>query len=167
MEAEILNYTLLRYVPDPAPLVSRIVGKIQNILKGISSPEEHLTMDEELQLLNWVYKNAKHHWLCYNGPLRRAQEGGVDIVIIDDPFLSSLALISKQHNPNRPVIFHNRMNIHIDPAASAGDARTEVFDFIWRTLQHVDILACQAPSTLESRLIPESKVGYTLATVDK
>jgi hypothetical protein len=140
---------------------------MEKILQGISSPEEHLTIDEELQLLNWVHKNAKRHWLCYNGPLRRAQEGGVDIVIIDDLFLSALALISKQHNPKRPVIFHSRMNIYIDPAASPGDVRTEVFDFIWRTLYQVDILACQAPSTLESRLIPGNKVGYTLATIDK
>ncbi|KAJ5293561.1 hypothetical protein N7508_008382 [Penicillium antarcticum] len=155
------------YVPDPAPRVCHSIEKMQRILQGISSPEEHITTDEELQLLNWVYKNAKHHWLCHNGPLRRAQEGGVDIVIIDDPFLSALALISKQHSPKRPVVFHSRMNIHIDPAASAGDARTEVFDFIWRTLRHVDILACQAPSKLKSRLIPEDKVFYTLATVDK
>ncbi|KAJ6088099.1 trehalose synthase (Ccg-9) [Penicillium canescens] len=59
------------------------------------------------------------------------------------------------------------MNMPIDPAVSDNPAKTEVFDFIWRTLQHVDILACQASSTLDSRLIPGNKVGYMLATVDK
>ncbi|KAJ5558862.1 heat shock trehalose synthase [Penicillium sp. DV-2018c] len=135
------------YVPYPAPKVSRIVEKMQKMLEGISTPEEHLTTDEELQLLNWVYKNAKHHWLCSNGPLRRAQEG--------------------QHDPKRPVLFNSRINMPIDPAASDDQAKTAVFDFIWRTLQHVDILACQASSTLESGLIPGNKVGYMLATVDK
>ncbi|KAJ6080559.1 heat shock trehalose synthase [Penicillium canescens] len=135
------------YVPDPAPKVSRTVEKMRKMLEGMSSPNEHLTTDEELQLLDWVFKNATHHWLCSNGPLRRAQEG--------------------QHDPNRPVIFHSRMNVHLDPAACGSQAKTEVFDFIWRTLQHVDILACQASSPLESRLIPENKVGYMLATVDK
>jgi hypothetical protein len=143
------------------------VEKMRNILEEISSPDEHITTDEELQLLNWVYKNAKHHWLCSNGPLRRVQEGGVDIVIVDDPFLSVLALISKQNDPKRPVIFHSRIDIPLDPAASNGQAKSEVYDFIWRTLQHVDILACRASGTLESPLIPRNKVGYMLASVDK
>lgn len=140
---------------------------MQKMLEGISTPEEHLTTDEELQLLNWVYENAQHHWLRSNGPLRRAQDGGADVVIVDDPFLSVLALISKQHDPKRPVIFHSRINMPIDPDVSGSLAKTEVFDFIWRTLQHADILACQALRTLESRLIPGNKVGHMLATVDK
>ncbi|CAG8086779.1 unnamed protein product [Penicillium nalgiovense] len=154
------------YVPDPAPRVSCIIRKMQNMLQGNSTPGEDLTADEELQLLNWVYGNAKHHWLCYNGPLRPAQEGGVDVVIIDDPFLSALALISKQHDPKRPVIFHSHLNIHNVSDISADVPQSKVFDFLWSTLQHVDILACQALSTLESRLIPRKKVGYMLASLD-
>ncbi|KAJ6038316.1 heat shock trehalose synthase [Penicillium canescens] len=162
-----LGTSIRWYIPDPSPKVSRVVEKMQKMLEGISTPENHLTTDEELQLLNWVYENAQHHWLRSNGPLRQAQDGGADVVIVDDPILSVLALISKQHDPKRPVIFHSRINMRIDPAVSGGLAKTEVFDFIWRTLQHADILACQALSTLESRLIPGNKVGYMLATVDK
>jgi len=136
-------------------------------LEGVPSTEEYLTTDEELQLLDWVYRNAKHHWMSHNGPLVSAEKGGVDLVVIDDPSLSSLAIMSKEHDHKRPVIFHSRMNIRDDLPESVGNLQTQVFEFIWSTLKHVDILACQATSTVASQLVPRSKVGYMLASTDK
>ncbi|KAJ5240702.1 uncharacterized protein N7469_002293 [Penicillium citrinum] len=43
----------------------------------------------------------------------------------------------------------------------------DVLGFLWSSLKHVDILTYQAPSQIEDPFMPRSKVGYTLASVDK
>lgn len=165
--ADGLLSALPRYTPQPSPRVFRTVERLQNLLQGSSTHEEPLTTEEKLQLLNWVYRNAQHRWLSHGGPLRPRQAGGVNVVIISDPSLTALALISKQQDPKRPVIFESRMHIHKCPRGMVSDPQKEAFDFIWSTLSHADILACQAPSKLDSRLIPQSKVGYVMASVDR
>lgn len=137
------------------------------MLQGSCSSEVELATDEKLQVLNWVHRNAEHHWLRNNGPLRQPQDGGVHVVIIEDESLSALALISKQHDPKRPVIFHIHNDVRVNSPASTNSPQSQAFDFIWSTLKHVDVLACQEPKSLESPLIPRRKVGYLLASVDR
>lgn len=140
---------------------------MRKLLQGSASPQVNLSADEKLQLLNWVYRNAKHHWLSPNGPLRSSQEGGAHVAIIDDVCLSALALISKQHDSKRPVIFRNNLHVSHCSSASINNPRVDVLDFLWSSLKHVDILTYQAPSQIEDPFMPRSKVGYTLASVDK
>lgn len=136
-------------------------------MQGSCSSQVKLTTDEKLQVLDWVHRNAETHWLCHSGPLRLPQDGGVHVVIIEDACLSALALISKQHDPKRPVIFHSHNDVHVDSPASTDSPQSQAFDFIWSTLKHVDVLACQGPKSLETPLIPRRKVGYLLASVDR
>lgn len=137
------------------------------MLQGSFSSEVELTTDEKLQVLNWVHRNAEHHWVCNNGPLRQPQDGGAHVVIIEDASLSALALISKQHDPKRPVIFHSQTDVRVNSPASTDSPQSQAFDFIWSTLKHTDVLACQKQKGLESPLIPRRKVGYLLASVDR
>lgn len=92
-------------------------------------------------------------------------EGGVDVIIISDPSLTPLALISKQQDFERPVIFDSR--VHIYSPSTVSGPQSEAFEFIWSTLSHADVFACQAPTELDSCLVPRNKVGYVMASVDR
>lgn len=94
-------------------------------------------------------------------------EGGVDVVIISDPSLAPLALISKQQDFERPVIFDSRVHIHKCLPEMVSSPQSEAFGFIWSTLSHADVFACQAPTELDSDLVPRNKVGYVMASVDR
>jgi len=61
------------YVSTPSPRVSHIVEKIHKIIEGLTEPGEHLTTDDKVQILDWVYENANQHWLSPGGPLRRLE----------------------------------------------------------------------------------------------
>lgn len=137
------------------------------MLRGSSNPELPLTAEDKIQLLDWVNRNAQDHWLKHQGPLRPRWEGGVDVVIISDPSLTPLALISKQQDFERPVIFDSRVDIHERLPGMVSGPQSEAFGFIWSTLCHADVFACQAPTELDSCLVPRNKVGYVMASVDR
>ncbi|KAJ5152548.1 hypothetical protein N7492_009828 [Penicillium capsulatum] len=155
------------YTMHPSPRVLRSVEKLHSLLQRPQIREEPLTTDEELQLLNWVERNAERDFLGPNSPLCPPQEGGVDVVVISDPVLSALARISKQQCPTRPVIFSGRIDIHDSQSESTGNKQHDAFRFVWSTLNYADVFACQAPTQLDSRYVPKSKVGYVMASVDR
>ncbi|KAL2869575.1 putative heat shock trehalose synthase [Aspergillus lucknowensis] len=155
------------YVPRPRPGLLPIIRKMDNILQGVNDPVERLTADEELRILEWVYTTAKRYWLTKGGPLRPISEGGVDLIVIDDGIMAPLALISKQTDPARPVIFENRLHIHRGPVDDPLSPGYHAWDFLRARLKFVDLLVSQEPKGFAPRLMPEKKVGYIPVAVDQ
>ncbi|KKK21360.1 hypothetical protein ARAM_002646, partial [Aspergillus rambellii] len=155
------------YVPRPRPELLHIIRKMQDILQGVGGADEQLTTDEELRILEWVYTTAKRYWLNQGGPLRPIAEGGADVIVIDDGILSPLALISKQEDPTRPVVFENRLHIQEERVLNPASPQYQAWDFLRARLKHVDLLVCQEPREFCPSLMPEKKVGFVTAAVDQ
>jgi hypothetical protein len=112
-----------RYVPRPRLPLLDIIRRVQSILHCVDVPSQPLTTDEELHILQWIDKSAKRYLLTKGGPLLPRSEGGADVVIISDAILSSLALIAKQLDPRRPVIFENHLHVYHDSKHNGVDRR--------------------------------------------
>ncbi|KAL5043812.1 hypothetical protein BDW71DRAFT_187434 [Aspergillus fruticulosus] len=157
------------YVPRPHPHLLDIIRRVQRILHCVEVPSLPLTTDEELHILEWVYKTAERYWLTKGGPLIPRSEGGADVVIISDAILSSLALIAKQSDPRRPVIFENHLHHH--RSEHYREDRTQqdnqTFEFLRAQLREVDLLVSQEPEASAPRLMPMNQVGYIPVSVDQ
>ncbi|KAL3455586.1 hypothetical protein BJX64DRAFT_272094 [Aspergillus heterothallicus] len=158
------------YVPRPHPHLLDTVRRVQRILHCVEVPSQPLTTDEELHILEWVYKTAQRYWLTKGGPLNPRSEGGADVIIIRDAILSSLALIAKQSDPRRPVIFENHLHHH-HRSANDGDGRTQpekqTFEFLRARLREVDLLVSQEPKSFAPLLMPINQVGYIPVATDQ
>jgi hypothetical protein len=108
-------------------------------------------------------------------------EGGADVVVISDAILSSLALIAKQLDPRRPVVFENRLHVHHHRCAhdnvvyednnNNNDVRRtpehQTFEFLRARLREVDLLVSQEPKAFSPRLLPMKQVGYMPVVIDQ
>ncbi|RHZ73298.1 hypothetical protein CDV55_101870 [Aspergillus turcosus] len=118
------------YVPKPRPEIHKIVQKMRDILEGLDDPLTYLSFDEELEILEWVYENARRYWLRHHGPLQPRSKGGVDVVVIDSAPLLPLALFSKQQDPGRPVLYENRLMFQNNVAQDPSSPSARVWDFV-------------------------------------
>ncbi|OGM43803.1 putative heat shock trehalose synthase [Aspergillus bombycis] len=155
------------YVPKPRPGMISIIRKMQDSLEGLNAPGDFLTIDEELLILQWVYENARRYRLCEDDPLQARSKGGADIVIIDDVSLTPAALLSKQIDPKRPVIFENRVQIQRSVLQDLRNLSTRPWDFLRERLKYVDLVVSQGPKELVPDIMPEKKVGYIPVSVDQ
>ncbi|KAL4749629.1 hypothetical protein BDW72DRAFT_131478 [Aspergillus terricola var. indicus] len=155
------------YVPRPRPQLLYTIRRVQRILHCVETPTQPLTTDEELRILEWVYKTAQRYWLSKDGPLLPASEGGADVVVIGDAILSSLALIAKQSDPQRPVIFENRLHVHYGIDSDHRQPENQTFEFLRERLRDVDLLVSQEPKACAPRLMPIEQVGYMPVAVDQ
>ncbi|KAE8330452.1 hypothetical protein BDV39DRAFT_170628 [Aspergillus sergii] len=113
------------YVPKPRPGINGIIRKMQDSLEGLCARDDPITIDEEMCILQWVYENARRYWLCEDDPLQARSKGGADIVVIDDVPLTPAALLSKQTDPGRPVIFENRLQVQRSALQDARNFSTQ------------------------------------------
>lgn len=156
-----------RYVPRPRPQLLGVIRRVQAILHCLEGPTQLLTVDEELSILEWVYKSAKRYWLSEGGPLRPASEGGANIIVIHDAILCTLALLSKQADPRRPVIFENRLHIHRDQGDDPRRPENQTFEFLRSKLRDVDLVVSQEPKALAPTLTPSAKTGYIPVAIEQ
>ncbi|KAE8414797.1 hypothetical protein BDV36DRAFT_235157 [Aspergillus pseudocaelatus] len=155
------------YVPKPRPGMNSIIRKMQDTLEGLGGRDDSITIEEEMCILQWVYENARRYWLCEDDPLQARSKGGADIVVIDDVPLTPAALLSKQVDPGRPVIFENRLQVQRSALQDASDFSTRLWDFLRERLKHVDLIVSQAPKELVPDIMPQKKVGYIPVSVDQ
>lgn len=156
-----------RYVPKPRPGINSIIRKMQDSLEGLGERDDSITVDEEMCILQWVYENARRYWLCEDDPLQARSKGGADIVVIDDVPLTPAALLSKQTDPGRPVIFENRLQVQKGALQDASNFSTRPWNFLRERLKHVDLVVSQAPKELLPNIMPQKKVGYIPVSVDQ
>lgn len=55
---------------------------MHNILQGVSEPGQRLSKGEQESITGWIQDNAERYWLSEGGPLRPADEGGADIIVV-------------------------------------------------------------------------------------
>lgn len=90
------------------------------------------------------------------------------MVIIDSLPLLTLALLSKEQDPTRPVVFENRLFTHNRSLEDLTGPQARAWDFVNTRLQHVDLLVSPIPRELALLTnMPGKKIGYITVSVDQ
>ncbi|OTA94249.1 glycosyltransferase family 4 protein [Hypoxylon sp. CO27-5] len=164
--ARLAGVDLTWYVPKPRPGVFRITKNMHNILQGVSNPGERIAPDEQATIIDWITENANRYWLSKGGPLRPAEEGGADIIVIDDPQMPGLIPLIKQVTPNRPVIYRSHIQIRSDLVAHNGSPQNEAWNFLWNNIRHADMFVSHPIPKFVPDNVPREMVTYMPATTD-
>lgn len=155
------------YVPKPKPEVFRITKTNHNILQGVAEPKARLTKEQQDILDEWCHHNAERLWTSKGGPLASREDGGADIVIIDDPQLPGLVQISKKLDSDRPVIFRSHIQVRADLVDQGDNPTAEVWDWVWRRIEQTDLFISHPVREFVPGVVPVEKVGYMPATTGK
>ncbi|GKZ90577.1 hypothetical protein AnigIFM59636_002496 [Aspergillus niger] len=139
---------------------------MQDTLEGLGDTSSDISVKDELLILDFAQVNARRDRLCPDGPLR-PHEGGVDVVIIDSAPLLTLALLSKQLDPERPVIFGSSLQPQGDSLEGTNRPRSRAWDSIRTRLTHVDLVVSLLPKELAPGILAEESVGYMSFSVDQ
>jgi hypothetical protein len=140
---------------------------MRDILEGLDKSLGYLSFDEELEILEWVQENARRYWLLHNGPLQPRSKGGVDVLVIDSAPLLPLALLSKQQDPGRPVLYENRLMLQSNMAEYPNTPSARAWDFVQTRTEHVDLLVSPVPKLLAPQILPRKHVGYIPVSIDQ
>lgn len=154
------------YVPRPKPEIFRITKTNHNILQGVADPNERLTKKQQESLDEWCLQNAERSWTSVGGPLVPRSQGGVDLVIVDDPQMPGLVKHSKRVDPGRPVIFRSHIQVRSDLADKEGTPTSEVWKWIWDNVQYADVFISHPVREFVPSSVDFNKVGYLPATTD-
>lgn len=118
------------------------------------------------KVIDWINENAKRYWLSPGGPLRPPEEGGADVIIIDDPQMPALIPIAKKLAPNRPVIFRSHIQIRSDLIDQPGSPQADTWSWIWKQVQQADLFISHPVSIFVPKDVPNEMVGYMPASTD-
>ncbi|KXJ89655.1 family 4 glycosyltransferase [Microdochium bolleyi] len=154
------------YVPKPRPGVFRNTKNMHNILQGVADKDDRLSVEQRKIIHDWITDNAERYWLAEDGPLRKPEEGGADIIVIDDPQMPGLIPLIKKVTPNRPVLYRSHIQIRSDLVAQEGSPQSEVWDYLWNDIQHADAFISHPIPEFVPRNVPREKVMYMPATTD-
>ncbi|KAK6222228.1 clock-controlled gene-9 protein (glycosyl transferase group 1) [Colletotrichum tabaci] len=164
--ARLIGVDLTWYVPKPRPGVFRITKNIHNILQGVSHPDQRISAEEKQSIIDWITDNANRYWLSEGGPLRPPEEGGADVVMIDDPQMPGLIPLIKKITPDRPVLYRSHIQIRSDLTAKAGSPQEDIWNFLWSNIQHADMFISHPIPIFVPHTVPKEKVVYFPATTD-
>lgn len=164
--ARLAGVDLTWYVPKPRPGVFRITKNMHNILQGVAKPEERISLDERKMMIDWITENANRYWFSKGGPLRPAEEGGADVVVIDDPQMPGLIPLIKQATPNRPVIYRSHIQIRSDLVSQSGSPQDEAWMFLWNNIRYADMFVSHPIPQFVPDNVPRDLVAYLPATTD-
>ncbi|KAI1452680.1 glycosyltransferase family 4 protein [Annulohypoxylon moriforme] len=164
--ARLAGVDLTWYVPKPRPGVFRITKNMHNILQGVSDPEERITPEDQETITDWITENANRYWLSKGGPLRPAEEGGANVVVIDDPQMPGLIPLIKKVTPDRPVIYRSHIQIRSDLVAQSGSPQDQAWTFLWNNIRHADMFVSHPIPKFVPDNVPREKVTYLPATTD-
>ncbi|CAM1509420.1 Fc.00g031590.m01.CDS01 [Cosmosporella sp. VM-42] len=164
--ARLLGVEVTWYVPKPRPGVFRITKNVHNILQGVSHPDQRISDEEKGAITGWIEDNAKRYWLSEGGPLRPPEEGGADVIMIDDPQMPCLIPLVKKLTPNRPVLYRSHIQIRSDLVAIEGSPQADIWAFLWNNIQHADMFISHPIPKFVPHNVPREKVVYLPATTD-
>ncbi|CAO2649353.1 Nn.00g067380.m01.CDS01 [Neocucurbitaria sp. VM-36] len=155
------------YVPYGKPAVFRITKDNHNILQGVATHGERLTPEKINELDTWVKAEAKQcRWLESGGPLAAREQGGADVIIVDDPQMPSLVKIAKEQDPTRPVIFRSHIQVRADLADQEGTPTAEVWNWVWDNVKDCNVFVSHPVRAFVPKNVTPKKVGYLPATTD-
>lgn len=153
-------------MPKPRPGVFRITKNNHNILQGVALPDERLSQQSKDLIAEWINENAKRYWLCEAGPLVPPEQGGADVIIIDDPQMPGLIPLIKKITPNRPVIYRSHIQIRSDLVAIPGSPQADSWNWLWESIKQADLFISHPVSAFVPHNVPKEIVGYMPASTD-
>jgi hypothetical protein len=112
---------------------------------------------------HWIQYNAARYWTSEGGPLA---EGGVDVVIIDDPQMPGLIPLIRKTRPNLPIIYRSHIEIRSDLVDRPDSAQKEVWDYLMQRIQGADVFISHPVSKFVPKSVPLDIVGLLPATSD-
>ena len=154
------------WVPKPKPEVFRITKTNHNILQGVSDPKERLTEDGQEVISHWISSNAERFWTRPGGPLASRTQGGVDVLIVDDPQMPGIIDIAKKMDSDRPVIFRSHIQIRSDLAGKPETPTAEVWHWLWESVKYADLFISHPVKDFVPHTVNMHALAYMPATTD-
>ncbi|KIX07780.1 uncharacterized protein Z518_02434 [Rhinocladiella mackenziei CBS 650.93] len=154
------------FVPKPRPDVFRITKTNHNILQGVVPPDVRATDGHLAKIKQWIIDNAERYWLGEEGPLRAPEEGGADVVIIDDPQMPELIPIARKMSPERPIIFRSHIEVRDDLVREDGSAAQHVWRNMWSSIKQADIFLSHPVRSFVPNDVRKETLGWLPATTD-
>lgn len=114
----------------------------------------------------WARHNAERYWIARGGPLAPRNEGGADVIIVDDPQMPSLVKIAKEQDPTRPVIFRSHIQVRADLADQEDTPTAGVWNWVWNNVKQCDAFISHPVREFVPKNVTIEKVGYLPATTD-
>ena len=164
--ARTVGVDLKWYVPKPKPGVFRITKTIHNILQGVAGKDVRISEEEKNSVSTWITEHAERYWLCKGGPLQRPEDGGADVIIIDDPQMPSLIPLIKLLTPNRPVLYRSHIQVRSDLCNIQGTPQQDIWDHLYSKIHQADMFISHPMPIFVPNNVPMDKVGYLPATTD-
>ncbi|CAK7211470.1 hypothetical protein SCUCBS95973_001126 [Sporothrix curviconia] len=164
--SRLMGVDLTWYVPKPRPGVFRITKNIHNILQGVSHPDQRISTEEKASIISWITENANRYWFSEGGPLRPPEEGGADVIIIDDSQMPGLIPMIKRLTPERPVLYRSHIQVRSDLVAKAGSPQEDIWEFLWDNIKGADMFISHPIPQFVPHTVPREKVVYLPATTD-
>ncbi|KAH8819226.1 glycosyltransferase family 4 protein [Xylogone sp. PMI_703] len=164
--ARLLGVQLNWYVPKPKPGVFLITKMVHNTLQGVEKPENVIKPEDKEVLIEWIKDNANRYWLSRGGPLRKPEEGGADVIIIDDPQMPGLIPLIKELTPDRPVLYRSHIQVRSDLCDTPGTPQADVWEFLWKKIEQADMFISHPMPEFVPKNVPREKVAYLPATTD-
>lgn len=155
--ARLMDVDLTWYVPKPRPGVFRITKNMHNILQGVSHPDQLISDEEKASIIDWITDNAQRYWFSDGGPLCSPDEGGADVVVIDDPQMPGLIPLIKKRTPDRPVLYRSHIQIRADLVAKEGNPQADTWEFLWANIQHADMFISHPIPSFVPHNVPRRK----------
>ncbi|KAI0466097.1 glycosyltransferase family 4 protein [Xylaria cf. heliscus] len=149
-----LGVDLNWYVPKPRPGIFRSTKDMHNILQGVNNPFKGLTKDEQDEITDWITHNAQNYWLSAGGPLRPVEEGGANIIVVDNAQMPTLIPLIKSLTPTRPVTYRSHIEIRSDLIEEDGSPQKEAWGFLWEAIRRSDLFISHPIPEFVPREIP-------------
>ena len=154
------------YVLEPQPEVSSIAKANDNILRGLSGPNERLKDGQLGIIAYWAEQNAISWWISDDGPLAPRHLGGADFIIIDDSQIPNLVKIAKELDPFRPVVWRSHFQLCSSPVDNPFSAFTPAYTWLYSHVQFADVFIMPPiPTSILMDTVP-GKVGRMSTTID-
>ncbi|ETI19643.1 hypothetical protein G647_08655 [Cladophialophora carrionii CBS 160.54] len=154
------------FVPKPRPDVFRITKTNHNILQGVVPPDVRATDEQLGKIKEWIVDNAERYWVRDSGPLSAPQDGGADVIMIDDPQMPELIPIAKRIAPDRPIIFRSHIEVRDDLVLDEGSAAQHVWRNMWSSIQHADVFLSHPVRSFVPPDVRKESLGWLPATTD-
>ncbi|KAJ6443650.1 trehalose synthase (Ccg-9) [Purpureocillium lavendulum] len=164
--SRLLGVDVKWYVPKPRKSVFRITKNMHNILQGVAAPDQRIPPEDRAAIIEWITDNAERYWFRDGGPLRPPEQGGADVIIIDDPQMIGLIPMIKNSPQHRPVLFRSHIQVRSDLIATPGSPQAEAWDFIWSHIKDADAFISHPIPAFVPHTVPRQKVMYLPATSD-
>lgn len=112
----------------------------------------------------WIKSNAESKWLLPGGPL--SNEGGADVIIIDDHQMPGLIPIIKAVRPGVPVVYRSHIELRGDLIHKKGSQQARVWEYLREKIKLADLFISHPVDSFVPMDIDQEKIGLMPASTD-